>query len=281
MKRTKPLSIALGAIMALTVLSAAGVLTAQASPANPTPAELAAALDCTWQTQHYGWQWGYWIPHAAGNDQGYGSVTIDTTQGFGGSRVDISLSYDGQGQAPELDLSHLTGPGTLTWTWAALTAQPSPNNIQEDFYVSHDGGATWNFVANKTDSTPTTFSYFVNGPVDVKWRYTVPEDQYSTADNHAFVDHVYFMPTTKTGAVLLDFAALQSTVMSTPSNAFSPSTKAAVLATIDVAMLQAARGKYSDAETILQTGVLPNVAAQGPVYQQVNILIQELQSLSI
>lgn len=45
-KRNKPLSIVLVTIMALTVISSAGVITAQASPTDPTSDEIAEELDC-------------------------------------------------------------------------------------------------------------------------------------------------------------------------------------------------------------------------------------------
>ncbi|MGZ7134108.1 MAG: hypothetical protein ACXVH4_05235, partial [Halobacteriota archaeon] len=59
MKSLQLLSIVLVTVIALTVVSGAGMITAQASETDPTSAELAQAMGCAGLTQNLGWGWSY------------------------------------------------------------------------------------------------------------------------------------------------------------------------------------------------------------------------------
>jgi hypothetical protein len=226
MKTNRLISITLVAIMALTVISGAGVMTATKAAALPTSNEIATALDCT----ELGWTF---VPSLGVFTEG-GYVSISAGPGHGMAQVQTTALASGQ----------------VTFSWNLAIVNFGEASIQ--FLVGDKEVAT-------LTTEPGVWSTV--GPITVTegqvltWRGTAFSDIdpiYAAFD----LDSLQFLPPITKDSVLNNLAALRTTVNSIPWYAFFPGTKYVLLDAINTATWQTKLGIYGAAAYTLQTKVV-------------------------
>jgi hypothetical protein len=108
MKKIQLISIALITIMALTVVSGAGMLKAGADSSHPTSEELAQALDCSEITARQGWVWSYSV-------KGVSFVHIQLYEAHDEVKLYTELRDPNLHEEASVSVSHVKGPLRIYW----------------------------------------------------------------------------------------------------------------------------------------------------------------------
>ena len=179
--RLKAVSFFLGALIALAVVSGTGVLRAQATPNNPTSAELATALDCQQLTTQQGWAWTQSYNYG-------GSVWIqNTSAAVGGSNVVISAGAypNGATGIASVSVSNV-GQGVLTFCLATV----GPNSFTLLLYV--DGAPVLSFggISQMGDVNVSLSS----GTHTLKWEAIQPPGSSLPLNGVGRLDNVRWVP---------------------------------------------------------------------------------------
>lgn len=179
--RLKAVSFFLGALILLATVEGTGVLRAQATPNNPTSAELATALDCQQLTTQQGWTWTQ-----SHND--YGNVRIQNTSlALGGSDVVIGAGANPQGLTGIASVSvSNVGPGVVTF----YQATAGPTSFTFVLYV--DGASVMSFGGSSPMGDVSVS--LSSGTHTLKWEATQPSTSSLPLNGAGRLDNVRWVP---------------------------------------------------------------------------------------